>query len=138
MTTRTQWVRNMVSTRETSVEADFGRSFRVVAGPRLCTSPRVLASQGVSSLGEPASRRRSPFYCGSGDGPDALYSALSLWSGGSVGFRRPLGCSGDVNRRPREWKPNDSHRPQVRVWRSEQGCHRAILDAAEPDGNTLQ
>jgi hypothetical protein len=33
--------------------------------------PASLASQGVS-LGEPASRRRSPFYCGSGDGPDEL------------------------------------------------------------------
>ena len=32
----------MVSTRKTSGEADFGRSFRVVAGPRLCVSPRVL------------------------------------------------------------------------------------------------
>ena len=36
--------------------------------------PASLASQGVSSLGEPASRRRSPFYCGSGDGPDELSS----------------------------------------------------------------
>ena len=51
-----------------------GKPFRVVAGPRLCTSPRVLASLGVSSLGEPASRRRSPFYGGSGDGPDELPS----------------------------------------------------------------
>src|SRR6516225_6247309 len=67
-----------LSTRETSVEADFGRSFRVVAGPRLCTSPRVLASQGVSSLGEPASRRRSPFYGGSGDSPDELSSLFFL------------------------------------------------------------
>src|SRR5215469_3848525 len=31
-----------VSTGKTSGEADFGRSFRVVAGPRLCVSPRVL------------------------------------------------------------------------------------------------
>src|SRR5262249_33535927 len=31
-----------VSSRKTSGEADFGRSFRVVAGPRLCVSPRVL------------------------------------------------------------------------------------------------
>src|SRR5215831_2030930 len=36
--------------------------------------PASLASQRVSSLGEPASRRRSPFYCGSGDGPDELSS----------------------------------------------------------------
>ena len=31
-------------------------------------------------------------------------------------IRRPLGCSGDVNRRPRESKPSGSHWPQVRVW----------------------
>jgi len=31
-----------LSARKTSVEAHFGRSFRVVAGPRLCVSPRVL------------------------------------------------------------------------------------------------
>jgi hypothetical protein len=31
-----------LSTRKISAEADFGRSFRVVAGPRLCVSPRVL------------------------------------------------------------------------------------------------
>jgi hypothetical protein len=30
------------------------------------------------------------------------------------------------------------NRPQVQLGRSEQGCHHAILDAAEPDGNTLQ
>ena len=36
--------------------------------------PTSLASQGVSSLGEPASRRCSPFYCGSSHGPDELSS----------------------------------------------------------------
>ena len=41
-------------------------------------NPASLASQGVSSLGDPASRRRGPFYCGSGDGPDELSSAFSF------------------------------------------------------------
>jgi hypothetical protein len=43
------------ATRKTSGEADFGRSFRVVAGPETvhCASPRVLASQGVSEASRP-------------------------------------------------------------------------------------
>lgn len=38
-----------------------GRPFRVVAGPRLRVSARVLCHKVLG--GEPASRRRSPFYC---------------------------------------------------------------------------
>ena len=53
-------------------------------------------------------------------------------------IRRPLACSGDVDRRPRESKPSGSHRPQIQVWCYEQEYRRSILEAAEPDGNTLQ
>ena len=60
------------ATRKTSGEADFGRSFRVVAGPRLCVSLRSSVTRCL--LGEPASRRRSRFCRGSSDGPDELSS----------------------------------------------------------------
>ena len=57
-----------------------------------------------------------PFTVGSNDGPDELSSFYFVFVGG-VKIRRPLGCSGGVNRRPRESKPSGSHWPQIQVWR---------------------
>jgi hypothetical protein len=42
-----------LSNRKTSGEADFGRSFRVVAGPETVRKPASLASQDVSEASRP-------------------------------------------------------------------------------------
>ena len=73
-----------------NLRADFARSFRVVAGPRL-RKPASPASQGVSEASRPP-EDVVPFCCGSSDGPDELSSFYFV----VVRQSRRLGSHADV------------------------------------------
>jgi len=128
---------NLLSTRKTSRQADFGASVQCGSRTDLCVSPRVLASHGVCEASRPP-EDAVPFTVVPVMVPMRVVFRLFCGRLLDLEIRRLRGCSGDVNHRPRESEPSGSHRPQVQVWRSEQGCRRSILDVAEPGGNILE